>query len=257
MQRALLLGVVLLASASCSSPSFEVQPRYASSSLDGHLGVSSGSGSANNSPDDLGLGDDDTGFAARVDVAMGPQLTVLYAPSSFSGDGTLSGTVSGGGVTLPASTTVESELEYNTITAALTWDLVPSDTADVGLGVGIGAARIDGEVTSTDPVTPGSVDFEAAIPFPTLAIRAAFRAGPFELSGLVDGIVVRALSEEAHFIEFDLQAKLRFFHAAGLAGLVSIGWHSSEFDAELDDGSTDIDVDLRASGPYAGLSLGF
>jgi hypothetical protein len=249
-----------LATTACFAPQVEVLPRFTQVDIDGEVGVdSSGSVSATNSTDDLGLEKDSSAFGGRVDLRWGsPHLTVSFGESSHDGDGTLSATMSSGGTTLPSSTPVHTDLDASLSSAILTFDLFPSDLVEVGLGFGVSAVGLDGRVTSKDPLNPGQIDFDQTLPVPVIAGRLAFDIGRVQLSALVSGLSFDSGDDHADFLDADVQGRVRLWGSGSrLVGFLAAGWREVSADVKFEDGGDHVEADLEFSGPYLGIVLGF
>jgi hypothetical protein len=251
------LALLLVVVSACSAPRLEVEPRLAQVDIDGRVGVSTSSVSATNSTSAMGLEQDDAVLAGRVDLDFGPiNMSVLLQGSSHSGSGALTAGMSQGGVTLPATTPVDSDLDVTIGSAMATWDFFPGDMFELGLGLGVAAIDFDGKITSTDPGNPGSITLNETVPLPVVALRAAVAFGRFEVSGLVGGISGTYDGDDVTYYDADLRGKVRFLGDGDhLAGFISLGWRTVKADVEYDDSGDHVDADLEFNGPYLGIAL--
>src|SRR5262249_54108985 len=71
---------------------------------------------------------------ARRPRAGGTHATFELSDSSHDGSGTLQADVSDGTTTIPAGTAVDSKLDLVLGEALVTWDFVPGDLVEAGLG---------------------------------------------------------------------------------------------------------------------------
>jgi hypothetical protein len=245
--------------ASCSAPEFWVEPAYGSLSLDGDVRATSASSStsADNSVDSLGLDDAEGVLVARADFDwLAPHLTVRATEVEFSGDGVLDAEISEGGVVIPASTPVTSDVELSLASAVLTFDLAPTDVLELGLGFGV--AWIDFAAELRDPATGDTVDADEAVPVPMLAARVAGDVWRLRLEALASGLAFDAGDTSATLLDLDLGARMQLFGRSGeRGGYLAVGWRSTSVDAETQHGSDEFEASLGLAGPYVGLAFGF
>jgi hypothetical protein len=248
------LPLALLATlASCAAPQFTVAPTYGLFEPKGDVSyVSSGGGTANNSIDTLGLDESEGTFGARADFKWGvPHLTVSTQASSWEGDGTL--TADFGGIS--AGVNVESELDLALHRAILTFDVLPTDTFELGLGFGVTAADIDAQVT--DDLTNTTESADEVAPIPLLALRGGFRIWRLDFEALVAGMSIASGDDEATYLEADFNARMALFGSPGnVNGSLLLGWRQVDIDVEYTDGGDDVALDLTFNGPYFGLQIG-
>lgn len=248
------LAALLLAA--CSAPRFDVTPRFGTLDIDGQLGISSGAVSAKADLNTAGLQEDDSVLGARVDFDWGPShLMVSGQQSEHGGDGTLDATISSGGTTITAGTDVASEFDLGLYTAAYTFDFIPTDLLEVGLGLGV--SYLDIKASFTDSITNDTIDGDEGIPLPLLAMRLGTRFWRIDASLQGQGIAATVDGDEVMYIDLDLMAKLHLLGGDDhLGGHLTAGyrWVDLELDYENDDGDQ-VDGDATFSGPYIGLTL--
>jgi len=256
--RVSFLVCVIAGLGACSAPQLDVIPRVQQASLSGTIGEdTSGTPVADiDVADDLGLGDTSTEFGARADLSFGAgKWTFAYSPASFSGDGTLTGDITHGGVTIPAGTPVSSDVQMDVGSAIWTYDFVPSETVELGLGLGVHA--IDFKGTVTDGID--TVKLDQTVPVPVLAARAGVAFGQFDISALLSGLQVKDGSDEATFYDSDVMGRWHFL--GGNSGHLSIalvlGWHRTDVKLDYTDSTDRVNADLSVTGIYYGLSIGF
>jgi hypothetical protein len=252
------LSVSLLALlAACSAPRVEVIPRIQHAALGGSFAANSGGiASASNDVDDLGLGESSDEFGGRADLVLGGStFTFAYSPASFSGSGTLNGDVSNNGTTIPAGSSVTTDLKLDMGSVIWTHDFIPGDAFEVGLG--LGAHWIDFHSTMTDGVN--NLTFDQSVPVPVLALRGGAAFGPFDVSALLSGIELKDGSDKATLFDADLMARWRFFGgvAGALSGSLVLGWHTTQTKVDYTDSGDHVDADFDVTGVYYGLSVGF
>jgi len=249
---------LLLALGACSTPRLDVIARMQQAKLSGTVGeTTSGTPvSKIDVDDDLGMGDTSNEFGGRADLSFGAgKWTFAYSPASFSGNGTLPADITEGGVTIPAGTAVASDVKMNVGTAIWTYDFVPSETAEFGLGLGVHALDFDGKVTDGS----STVRQNYTIGVPVLAARGGVMFGPFDLSALVSGLQVKNGSDEATFFDADVMGRWRFFGGVGghVAFSLVVGWHRTDMELDYTDSNDHVNADLSVAGLYYGLCVGF
>lgn len=259
MSRISVTLILAAGCAACSSPSFSVEPRVGRLEPTGHLAAAApGDDPVTNDVEAaLNLEADDASPGIRADIEFGsPHLVLAWMGSASEGDGTLTGQLSDDGVTLGAGTDVATEFNLWVASGIVTFDFVPSDTVEVGLGLGVHVVDLDATVTSRDSGNPGEIGLETTLPVPVIALQAGVEIGRFELSGLVSGMDYSSSGDSATFLDFDVGARFRIL-GERVTGSIALGWRYSRLDAEYEDEDDNADVDLRISGPYIGIAIGF
>lgn len=243
--------------AGCSLPRAMVTPRLGTFDVKGDIAVSSSGASASNSVDSVGLVEDDSVFGGRVDLAWGGiELSASAQTSTHDGDGVLEADVSQGGTTISAGTSVASALDLGLYNALLTFDLVPGDTFELGIGPGISV--IDIQASFTDTTTSDQVSTDEVVPVPLLVLRAGAQLGPVHVSALVGGMKVSIDGNDATYLDVDLMGRLRLLGDGDhMTGWLTVGWREVDIDVQYDDGGDSVDADLTFSGPYFGVTIGF
>jgi len=253
-----ILPLLVLASG-CALPTVEVAPRYGSFDTEGHFGVATGT--ALQVPDaDLnaaGFGKDSGFFGVGVTLDLGaPVFTLSTQSTSHGGSGILDTQLTSSDGTINVDTAVESQLDFGLHQFLATFDVVPTDLVDVGLGLGVTILDVDASVT--EPTAPITLDTNETIPVPVLALRAKVDLGDFEVTGLLSGFDISVSSADATFVDLDLLAQ---YHLIGfderLAGSIALGYRQTRLAVAYDDGTDQVDFDLRFSGPYLALVFGF
>lgn len=249
------LAVLMLATA-CSTPRFDVTPRWGTLDIDGQLGIASGTVSAKADLNTAGLQQDDSVLGARLDFDWGPShLMVSGQQSEHGGDGTLDATISSGGTTITAGTDVASEFDLGLYTAAYTFDFLPTDLLELGLGLGV--SYLDVKASFTDSFTNETIDGDEGIPLPLLAARLGTRIWRIDASLQAQGISATVDGDEITYVDLDLMAKLHLLGGEDhLGGHLTAGyrWVDLELEYENDDGDQ-VDGDATFTGPYIGLTL--
>lgn len=254
------VALILAAScAACSSPRFSVEPRVAVPEPSGHLAAAAPGEAlaANDVESALNLDADDAAPGIRADIELGsPHVVLGWMQSGSDGDGTLTGQLSDDGVVLPAGTDVATDFELGVASGIVTFDLVPTETVEVGIGFGVHVVDLDASVTSRDSGNPGRIDLETTLPVPVIALQAGVDFGRFELRGLASGMDYSSSGDSATFLDLDVGARFRIL-GEGVTGSLTLGWRHSRLDARYEDDDDNADVDLRISGPYFGVAIGF
>jgi hypothetical protein len=245
----------ILSIAACHAPTASVMPRIGQFDVGGDIGIQQGSSvSAQNSVDALGLTKDTSVFSGRADLEFGAHLTLTAQSSNHDGDGTADVTFSSGGVVINAGDPVRSELDLGLYTAAVTWDLFPGDTVELGLG--LGATVFDIDAKFTDKTTSQAVSTQQTLPVPMLEGRAGVNLGPVELSALLGWIDIHYSGDKASFLDVDAMARVRFAgKKGGVAGYVGAGYRFVNADVSYSDGGDSVDANLDFNGPWIGLAL--
>ena len=240
----------------CSTPRLDVTPRWGTLDIDGNLGVSTGAVAAKADLNTAGLQKDDSVLGARVDFDWGPShLMVSGQQSEHGGDGTLDATLSSGGTTITAGTAVTSEFDLGLYSAAYTFDFVPTDLVEVGLGLGV--SYLDISASFQDQTTMEIIDGDQGLPVPVLAARLGTRIWRIDASLQAQGMSASVDGNDLTYVDLDFMAKLRLLGGEDhLGGHLTAGyrWVDLELDYENDDGDQ-VDGDMTFSGPYIGLTL--
>lgn len=257
MRSLLVLAAASVAlTSACSTPRFDITPRWGPLDIDGKLGVSTGNVVAKADLNTAGLQEDNSVLGARVDFDWGPShLMISGQRSDHGGDGTLDATFSSGGTTITAGTPVASELELGLYTAAYTFDFVPTDLVEVGLGLGV--SYLDLSASFTDMGTMEVIDGDQDLPVPVIAARLGTRIWRIDASLQAMGIAGKVDGDELSYIDLDLMAKLHLLGGEDhLGGHLTAGyrWIELELDYDNDDGD-EVDGDMTLTGPYIGLTL--
>jgi hypothetical protein len=254
MTARLTVSGLVLAFSSCALPSLDLQPRYASSSIEGEAGFSSGAVGAAADLEQAGL-DDDEAIGGRLDLKFGaPHVVVRAQTPRFEGNGTLDTTITDGTNTITAGASVASKIDLEMYDAALLFDLIPGDTLEVAIG--IGAAYLDMALLFEEDGTGTTVASDEAVPIPLLAAGAAVWIGPIEVVATASGIQYDLDDDEISYIDLDAFARWKLFGGSHRlrASLVG-GYRMTDIDVEYDDNSSLVDADLTIAGPYVGFEF--
>lgn len=245
----------------CSTPVLSAEARYGWMNVDGDLNLSSSSGgpvSSNNSVEALGLDQSDMAIGGRVDLDFGsPRLTVIGWQTDFEGAGQLDETITLGGVTINASSPVDSKLDLGTFEGLLTFDLFPGETFSLGLGLGVAVVTADLSIESQTTGLDAATD--QVLPIPVLAATAGVDL--FErvsVSVLASGMTASYDGDGGTYIDLDANVSVRLLgEVGGFAGHLTGGWRYTDIELQYDDDSEAIDIDTQFTGPYVGLAISF
>ncbi len=242
---------------SCSAPAFDVAPRYGSFDLEGHFGITSNPNGEVPVSDMNRAGiDKDEGFLglkAEIDVGA-PVFTFSTQQTNHGGSGVVDNDLMSGGDMIAAGTAVDSDVDFGLHQLAATFDFVPGDTFDVGLGLGITIADLDAVMTGGGD----TIDVDRTLPIPVLALRAKVDLGDFEATGMISGFDISVDGEKLDFVDMELAAQYRLFGGDDrLAGSIGAGYRIVNLGVEYEDDGDRIDTRFRFKGPYVAFVFGF
>ena len=250
--RPIELALLLLPLATgCAIPSADIIPRYGQLDIDGHFGVTEDPGPIPVTDlGEAGFGDDDGYFGARADFDFGsPILTISGQQSTHKGRGTIDVDLDASDGMIAAGSTVDTDMDFSLYQMAVTFDLIPTDVVDAGLGLGVTLVNVD--ATLTDVSTLESVEVDEFLPIPVLVARVGVDLGDFEAVGLASGFDLSTNGDSVSNFDLDLLARYRLFGGDDrLAGSLGIGYRFTKLGIDYDDDGDRIDVDIRLNGPY-------
>jgi hypothetical protein len=250
--------LVAIVASACSAPEFVIQPDYALTSPDGHIKLAgNGVNTGSNSLDSLGIKDSEGTFGLRADFDwILPHLTVTTQQTSYDGSGKLTADVSDGGVVIPAGTKVDSSLDLGITKGVITFDIMPTQAFELGIGLGLSA--IDFKASVKEPGTNNKVETDETVPVPLLALRAGATIWRFAVEGLLAGVSYNSGGDNVEYMDLDLGARLNLFGESGRrSGSFAFGYRYVDLQAKYDSGGTHVDGDMNFSGPYLGFAFGF
>jgi hypothetical protein len=250
--------LVSVAAAACSAPELVIQPDYALTSPSGHIKLAgNGVNTGSNSLDSLGIKDSEGTFGLRADFDwILPHVTVTTQKTSYDGDGKLTADVSSGGTVIPAGTNVKSELDLGLTKGVVTFDIMPTQAFE--LGIGLGLAAVDFKASVKDPGTNNKIDTDETVPVPLLALRAGATIWRFAVEGLLAGVSYNTGGDKLDYVDLDLGARLNIFGESGRrSGSFAFGYRYVGLDAKYSSGGTNVDGNMTFSGPYLGFAFGF
>ena len=259
-------GLSLFGLAGCSTPHVDLTPRVGSLSLSGDFSVVTESAgpppatvSGSNSLRALGLDDEGTVFLPRADVDIGPLLvTIDHLDFSTTGQGTIDQDIVFDGISFSSAEAVSSAFDLQITRGVLTWDVVPTDVVDVGLGFGLGYVALD---ASIEDAANNRARTDESTPYPFLAGRLGTSLGDFEAEALITWIGVDVDDVDASLLDLDINARYNLMGTLGehLSGWFVLGyrWVDLELDySESQGGDTEnYGLNIELAGPYLGLTL--
>ena len=256
----LLVLLSLVLTTGCTAPSLRITPRVGLVELSGDFAATdSGLINTGSSVEALGLDDDQSEFIPRADFEFGPFLwTVDFADLSYSGTGTTANELTIGGVTVAANGEADTELELALYRSTFTWDVVPTDMVDVGLGFGLGGAEVSATVTNRipgDPQEGQTATTDQFVPLPYAAASASVALGDFGLEGLLGFFSIEVDDVEVSYLDLDVSGYWQFWDVAGAGARAVLGYRYVDVEAEYEDGADQVDADLTFAGPYLGVTF--
>lgn len=251
----LLLGTLL--TSSCSVPSLRVAPRYGTFDMTGDFGIQTGAVSDVPTADleTAGVSKDDGFLGVKAELDIGaPVFTISTQVTDHSGSGVLDTDLSSGGDSISAGTPVDNDIQFGLHQFAATFDFVPGDTIDVGLGLGVTVADLN--ATMTDGVETLSTD--ELLPIPVLALRGQTVLGRFEASAMISGMAVELDGNELQFIDYEVEARWRLFGGdKHLAGEIGAGYRGVDLSVDFEDDGDSVSADFLLQGPYVQFAFSF
>jgi hypothetical protein len=250
-----LLALSLLGS--CGLPKAGFTPRFVTFDVEGDLLVSESNATLASDVETMGFSKDSNSFAPRADFAWGAfEMTLAHSATDHSGTGVADASLDFGGVEIFPGENIESDFELGLTELIMTWDLIPGDTVDFGIGFGATLADVDLTITSLD--NPGiQYDTDESLPIPMIAGRLAIELGDFNAEALVSGLSVDVDGDKATVIDMDIGLRYNLVDIGGeVMGAITLGYRSFDLELEYeDDGGEAVDIDIGFSGPYFGLSF--
>jgi hypothetical protein len=254
MQNAAAAACLVLLAA-CSLPRLDVTPRFGTFDIEGSAGISESGTVAKADLETAGLEKDDSVFGVRADFDWGPShVMVSGQQTTHDGDGTLEATFTSGGVTIPAGAEVASELDLGLYTGAFTFDFIPTDLVEVGVGLGV--SYVDVDASFQEEGTGETIETDEQIPVPVLAARLGTRIWRLDASLQASGLKWSYDGNDIYLVDLDLLAKLRLFGGdEHLAGHLTAGYRWVDLELDYEDGDDSVETDATFQGPYIGLTL--
>ena len=256
--RLLALTLALSAAvASCGAPSASFTTRILNYEVSGDLLVSEGAATTSSDVERLGMSEDDGAFAPKASFNWGAfQLDLAHSDTEHSGTGVADADLELDGITISGSDTVFTDFQMAKTDLLMTWDVIPGDTVDVGLG--FGAALLDLDASIESLTVPGAdISTDEQVPVPMLAGRVGVELWDLDLEGVVSGLSVDVDGNTATVIDLDVGLNWQLVDLGGtVLGAITVGYKSFDIDVEYDDGASgSVDLDLAFTGPYFGITL--
>ncbi len=251
-----LLLLAAVAGSACSAPQLQITPRALKLDIAGEFAAnSSGSTAFSNSLEGLGLTEDSTEFSPRIDFrAGGLQITADYVDAAYAGQGSVDGTIEFNGVVFDGTEEVNTELDLTLARGVATFDFIPSQLVDIGVGVGGGYA--DARVFIQGQTTGDTAETDEQVPFPFVAARAGVDVGPLSVEVLAGWLEVDIDDVQASYLDLDGMVRWTFLGGdEHFGGALVAGYRYIDLELDYTSGSDDILIDAELTGPYLGLSL--
>lgn len=249
-----ITALLLLTLAGCNIvPDARASLRYQPLDLSGDFAATTGVATTASSFEALGLGDSVNTVSPRAELSFaGFDLMVSAFEYSNDGSGTAQGSIDLGGTTISGGEMVTTDLDLTNAVAQITWDVVPTDLVDFGIGVGV--SYIDLGLTINGAIS-GTGSTEESLPVPVLAARAEVELGPLTANVHVHGLKLEYDGTDATYIDADLFLSYGFSELLGVDAEAQLGYRFITLDLEYEDGSDNIDANLEFSGIYFGLAF--
>lgn len=257
MKIALLAATFLCALSSCVVPRVDATANYGQLSIDGKIGVEANAVDGTTDLSTLGLDEDSSVPSARVDLDwVGVHLSVSYLASDFSGSGTTSSEFSQTGVVIPVGANVQTTADVDVLSGVATFDLIPGDSFELGLGLGATAVNIAGSIDEVGG--PNTIDIDEVLPIPLIGLRAGVDLGQIEFEGVLSGMDLSVDGDSLRVVDADVAALWRFLGGEDRLSLaLRLGYRYLDIEADYADGDDNVVLELGADGPYLGLTVGF
>jgi len=196
---------------------------------------------------ELAVDDNEFAYVPRALVSLGG-VGVLVDAFLFEteGNGTLTASVTIGGVTFNASEPVATDFDLNNVRGFLTVPVVKTEFLQIMLLGGI--SYYDVHVTMTGNIS-GSGTFAAQVPVPVIGVLGQAKFGPVLFEVEVSGLTV---SYDVYGLDYlDIQASVGFTFLKVVA--VRAGYRYVALNGTIDD----VDIDITLDGFFIGGSVNF
>ena len=249
--------ILIALAAGCSTPRVWTTQRIGPVDIKGDVAMNVGGATGSTTASGLGLDEDDSAWSPRVDLDFaGLHINLNRFSTQHSGRGVTNSAIMINGVTIPIATVVDSSLDLEMTTAALTFDFIPTSFLDIGVGLGVGTINYDIDIQDI-AVPANRAQSEEEAPMGFIAARAASELGSFLLSVDVAWIEIELDDDELSFLDTDAQLAWTFFDLTGPGfGQLVVGYRLIQADLEFVDGNSTVQANLDFDGAYVGLALG-
>ncbi len=241
-----LVSVLLLSSH--ANAIVDVEARYWFTNLDANIEASSGAviGTDLNLVSDLGIDDHESFPEGRITLELGHnRLRYAYMPLSWSGNTTISSSLSFAGMIFPSSTRVSTDVQFDYHRFSYEYDFI--DKLNNRLGLIVEVKYLDGRVNLKDAAFGLDESTRLQIPIPAVGVGGEL-AIPF-LANVRAEITAMSLGSLAYVVDGEVNIGFKPLPFVN----VSAGYRYLRFHIEQD---TDIgSVTLR--GPFITLSANF
>ena len=254
------LAALSLSLCSCGLPSLALHPRMGAMDLDGHLAANTtGAPAMATSAADLGLDEGEDEVMPRADLKwVGMHLSASQFTAAYAGTGQVDAEIDlGDGNTIDVGADVATDLDFDVTSLHYTWDLIPGETVEAGIGLGLALVDFRTSMVETSGGGLDSASTEESIPVPLLAARLGFNLGPVELSGVAGFLQISDGDNEASVRDLDLMAVYEVFSGTGASLGLNVGYRQFDLEANYGDGDSTVDMDLGLSGICYGITLAF
>ncbi len=264
MGRALGIFFVAFAAAilvsGCGVPTGRISARGGPLYLDGGVGTNQLGGNVRGqaSAKDLGLDDPEIAFQPKAEVDWGGfNISLDGFAVGYSGNGTATvGLDIGNRPPIEQGAAVHTKLDLSYLMLKATFDLIPTDVIDVGIGLGGGI--VDYDLSVNEILGVGSFETVETLPIIYPVIRVGSLIGPVRIAGYLGGLALSYDGNKIKYIDGEIYAGVRLFGAdSRLQGWVSLGYRYIDFEYEYESKGSDVELDARVTGPYLSLEITF
>lgn len=213
-----------------------------------------GQGSLINFENDLGLASSKTTYRydGRFRLGRNHVFEGSYMDLSRSGTGTLTRPLQFGDQSYTVASDVNSTLDIKFYRFAYSYYFI--NQANVELGAAVGVEVPDINAALVDSTTNISESYSAAVPIPTLGLRANISVLPnLALRGRADLFSVSVGDFDGSLSDVSLKAEYRILDTIG----VGVGYNKFEVDGRMLNTSQDFATNLNYDGVSAFLNLRF
>ena len=253
----LAVSVLLASSAGFSLPLVNIDLSVGAISHDpsGYLQYPADTGTRIDLKDTLGLDKETKVFArAKIELPIIPNLYLQYMPMEFSGRKQLTQTITYGGQTFTASTTVDTKVKLDRYDVGLYYNLpfigsLSGGILDAELGVNVRVVDFEGSIRDTSGTISESKS--ATIPIPMLYTSLGLNLPYVSVLGELRGITYSG----NRYYDITGEVRIKPFSIGRAAKLfVGIGYRYEQLKL---DSVSDINADIKIKGPFAVAGVSF
>jgi hypothetical protein len=245
-----LLPILLLGATSCSGLGARIEGGYAIFEMDGDLALAPTAGGVSldtirtDVQTDLGLDDQIGTPYARADLALG---IARVSASGFMHDQDGSGTLTVQFGDIPASTSVNTEIEMMAAKASVIFDLL--NVGVVRIGPGVGASFFDIDMSVASGILTEEINVVA--PVPMVFVQAEVDLGPLDAMVEVGGMYADIEDAAGTFLDIEATVRYQIMDAIHIFG----GARYIQLKGEGDIEGQDFEVDLKMQGVMLGIGF--